>query len=236
MAKKPAPSATPTSLVLRTCSVDLTSHGGFPWPGVGEEAVAPDWRKNAECGNGLHGWLYGQGDHSASSFLDSTSKWLVVEVVSADIVMLGGKCKFPRGVVRFVGDRQGATEYLIAHEPRAAAVAVIGRDVIVGEKEAATVGALGHCTAGYSGTATAGNYGTATAGYSGTATAGDSGTATAGNYGTATAGDSGTLIVKWWDEKNSRYRSVIGYVGEDGIEADTPYKLDAKHQLVKAKP
>jgi hypothetical protein len=308
MAKKPAPSATPTSLVLRTCRADLTSSNSFQWPGVGEEASAPDWRKDANCGHGLHGWLYGQGDHDCSSFLDADSKWLVVEVVSDEIVMLGGKCKFPRGTVRFVGDRVDATDYLLAHEPRAAACSVIGANRTVGDNQPVDVGALGcatagtrgtatagtrgtatagtrgtatagycgtatagHCgtatagtcgtaTAGYCGTATAGTCGTATAGDSGTATAGTRGTATAGTRGTATAGDSGTatvgtrgtatagdsgtatagycgtLILKWWDDTQSRYRTVIAEVGENGIEANVPYKLNAAHQFVKVKP
>jgi hypothetical protein len=252
MAKKPAPSATPTSLVLRTCRADLTSSNSFQWPGVGEEASAPDWRKDANCGHGLHGWLYGQGDHDCSSFLDADSKWLVVEVVSDEIVMLGDKCKFPRGTVRFVGDRVDATNYLLAHEPRAAACSVIGANRTVGDKLSVDVGALGFATAGYSGTATAGYSGTATAGDSGTATAGDSGTATAGSrgtatagysgtatagsHGTATAGSRGTLILKWWDDKQSRYRTVIAEVGENGIEANVPYKLNAAHQFVKVTP
>jgi hypothetical protein len=255
-----------TSLVLRTCRADMTSTNGFTWPDVGGEAVCPDWIADQECGNGLHGWLYGQGDVCCSSFLDDDSKWLVVEVPTASIVMLGGKCKFPRGVVRFAGERKAATDYLIANEPRAASVAVIGAMLTVGDKQAVTVGALGTATAGYSGTATAGHSGTATAGHSGTATAGDRGTATAGEGGTATAGyrgtatageggtatagyrgtatageggtatagDRGTIVIRWYDTENARYRTVVGYVGEDGIEANVAYKLDNNQKLVKA--
>jgi hypothetical protein len=260
----------------------MSSHSGFVWPQVGEIAEAPDWIANTECGNGLHGWLYGHGDHGCSSYLDSTSKWLVVEVESDSIVMLGGKCKFPRGKVVFVGDKKDATDYLMANEPRSLNVEVIGASLTVGDGKSVTVGALGTATAGDSGTATAGYRGTATAGYSGTATAGDSGTATAGDSGTATAGyrgtatagyrgtatagysgtatagDSGTatagyrgtatagysgtatagyrgeIRIRWWDEKNDRYRTVIGYVGEDGIEANVAYRLDDNHKFVKA--
>jgi len=43
--KKPA--AAETSLVLRVCRPDLTSHSGFSWPAdVGAEVSAPDWKKN----------------------------------------------------------------------------------------------------------------------------------------------------------------------------------------------
>ena len=57
----------------------------------------------------------------------------------------------------------------------------------------------------------------------GSATAGYRGSATAGYYGTATAGDCGTVCIKWWD--GDRYRLVVGYVGEDGIEPNTPYRV-----------
>ena len=223
-----------TSLVLRSCRSDMSSQNGFVWPGVGERAVCPDWIDNKNCGNGLHGWLYGQGDATANSYLDEDSKWLVVEVETASVVMLGGKVKFPRGIVRFVGDKAGAAAYIIEHEERARSVAVIGASLIVGDGQACIVGYSGTATAGYSGTATAGDSGTATAGYRGTATAGYRGTATAGYSGTATAGDRGEIRVRWWDDKNERYRTVIGYVGEDGIEPNVAYKLDDNHKLVKA--
>ena len=57
----------------------------------------------------------------------------------------------------------------------------------------------------------------------GSATAGYRGSATAGYYGTATAGDCGTVCIKWGD--GDRYRLVVGYVGEDGIEPNTPYRV-----------
>ncbi|SPA25907.1 S-antigen family protein (fragment) [Cupriavidus taiwanensis] len=182
-----------TSLVLRVCAPDMTSRGGFKWPEVGGQVSAPDWEATSECGAGLHGWLYGQGDHSCVSYWQQDdAKWLVLEVPSAEIIMLGGKCKFPRATVRFVGTKSEAADYLLAHEPRAADVGVIGLVRLVGDQQSTLVGALGTATAGEGGTATAGNYGTATAGEGGTATAGYRGTATAGNYGTATAGEGGT--------------------------------------------
>ncbi|MCT1263750.1 hypothetical protein N0621_09330 [Pseudomonas aeruginosa] len=297
-----------TALVLRTCSADLTSHGGFRWPDkIGAVVEAPDWKKDNKCGHGLHGWLFGQGDHDCSSTVgDTDAKWLVVEVGLSDLIALGGKVKFPRCTVRHIGDKASATQFLIANEPRAAGVAVIGATLQAGDKELCQVGAYGTATAGYKGTATAGykgtatagdwgtatagyngtatagnegtatagdwgtatagNEGTATAGYKGTATAGDWGTATAGNEGTATAGDWGTatagnegtatagykgtatagykgtatagkkgeIQIRYWDEKTERYRTVIGYIGEDGLEPDVPYKLNADRKFVRA--
>ena len=182
-----------TSLVLCTCRADMTSKNGFKWPAVGEVATAPDWKPTPECGNGPHGWLYGQGDYSCGEYLDETAKWLVVEVITKNIVMIGGKCKFERGVVRFIGDKKSATDFLIANEPQSARVAVIGATVIVGDTENALTG--------YKGTATAGAY--------------------------------GTICIKYWDSKNERYRTVVGYTGEDGIEANVAYKLDYDHKFVR---
>ncbi|HGM7402433.1 TPA: hypothetical protein ACKQGD_001045 [Pseudomonas aeruginosa] len=149
-----------TALVLRTCSADLTSHGGFQWPDkIGAVVEAPDWEKDNKCGHGLHGWLFGQGDHGCSSTVgDADAKWLVVEVDLSDLIALGGKVKFPRCTIRHIGDRASATQFLIANEPRAAGVAVIGATLQAGDKELCQVGAYGTATAGNEGTATAGNW------------------------------------------------------------------------------
>ena len=234
---------TDTSLVLRVCRADGSSHNGFRWPlEVGAVVEAPDWAPTEECGNGLHGWLYGQGDYACSDhWTYKGAKWMVLEVRSASIIMLDGKCKFPRATVRFVGQIHDAAAYLIANEPRARDVAVIGASVSVGDDETAVVGALGTATAGASGTATAGYRGTATAGASGTATAGALGTATAGASGTATAGASGTatagyrgvISIQYWDAAASRYRVKVGYIGEDGLTANVQYRLNDKHEFVE---
>ncbi|HIE5956816.1 TPA: hypothetical protein ACXNYZ_004666 [Pseudomonas aeruginosa] len=281
-----------TALVLRTCSADLTSHGGFQWPDkIGAVVEAPDWKKDNKCGHGLHGWLFGQGDHDCSGTVgDADAKWLVVEVVLADLIALGGKVKFPRCTVRHIGGKASATQFLIANEPRSAGVAVIGATLQAGDKGfcqvgdygtatagdegtatagnwgtatawdegtatagnrgtatagdwgtataggwgTATAGGWGTATAGNRGTATAGDWGTATAGDWGTATAGNRGTATAGNRGTATAGEKGEIRIRYWDEKAGRYRTVIGYIGEDGLEPNVPYKLNADRKFVRA--
>src|SRR5574337_1960475 len=57
------------SLILRTCRADSSSKNGFVWPEVGQIAKAPDWNSTPDCGNGLHGWLFGQGDHTSSNYL-----------------------------------------------------------------------------------------------------------------------------------------------------------------------
>ena len=154
---------------------------------------------------------------------DKSTWWLAVEVdVSAGVVDLGGKIKFRRGTVLMAGSRADVVDRIINE----------GGDPTKVAFGTATAGDDGTATAGYKGTATAGRFGTATAGECGTATAGECGTATAGYKGTATAGDDGTLIIKRWDGR--RWRFCIAYVGEDGIKAGTPYKLDANGHFIEA--
>ena len=59
------------------------------------------------------------------------------------------------------------------------------------------------------------------------------GTATAGDSGTARSGTLGIVMLTYWDYSAERQRIVIGYVGEDGIEADTWYRCTDKGKLVK---
>jgi hypothetical protein len=181
-----------TVLVLRTCRADMTSCHGYKWPVKGKVS-APDWRDDFDCGGGLHGWLWGEGDGSLGIW-DVGAKWLVVRVLESDIRHgkgeLIGKCKFPKGVVVFCGDRKEATDFIAANG--AAGKSIVGGTATAGYSGTATAGYSGTATAGDGGTATAGDGGTATAGVNGTATAGDGGTATAGVNGTATAGDGGT--------------------------------------------
>ena len=97
-------------LVLRTCSKDMTSSGGFKWPTSGDVS-APDWEPSNSCGKGLHGFLWGAGDGTLANW-DSDAKWLVVKVSKDSIIDLCGKVKFPAGEVVYCGDRQSATQFL----------------------------------------------------------------------------------------------------------------------------
>ena len=194
--------------ILRTCAADMSSRNGFVWPREGI-AECPDWEPTAECGHGLHGALWGEGDGSLLDWSEG-AVWVVAGV--DEWIDLKGKVKFPRADVVFAGARHEAIAEIIK---RGATGAVIGGTATAGDYGTATAGELGTATAGYRGTATAGDYGTATAG--------DHGTATAGYYGTATAGDGGTLCMSYWDGK--RKRLIIAYVGEDGVRPDTAYRV-----------
>ena len=187
-----------TVLVLRTCRADMTSRNGFVWPNSGP-VKCDDWDATPQCGGGLHGLLWGEGDGTQLNWMRNT-RWIVVRVPADSIIPISsGKVKFPAGEVVHCGTRASATEYLMAH------------------------GGAGRAIAG--GTSTSGNYGTSTSG--------DSGTSTSGNYGTAMSGDGGILELRYWDAKAKRYRVVVGYVGEDGLEPNVPYRLDDQHKLVE---
>jgi hypothetical protein len=242
---------TQKSYILRTCDENLKSYNNFQWPSSGP-VECPDWDPRASCGNGLHGLLNGEGDGTLLSW-DPTAQWMVVEVDPADVVNLIGKVKFHRGVVIHVGDRQSATDLIQQLCPASRAVvgacstAGDGDTATAGDSGTATAGNYGTATAGYKGTAvagyrgtatagdegtaTAGDGGTATAGDRGTATAGDEGTATAGNYGTATAGDGGIIRIRHWD--GSRYRDVVGYIGEGDLKANAKYRLNENGVFVE---
>jgi hypothetical protein len=90
----------------------------------------------------------------------------------------------------------------------------------------------------YSTAASSGNSSTAaSSGDSSTAaSSGDSGIAAAiGNNVRAKAGPSGLLIVTYWVPEEKRYRACVGNVGEEGILADTWYRVvDGKLAEVKS--
>ena len=192
-------------LVLRTCNEKLQSYGGFQWPAKGP-VEAPDWMPTTDCGDGLHGFLWGEGEGQLADWTE-TAKWLVVRVVAADVIDLGGKVKFPRGEVVFCGERTAATAYIAAH------------------------GAVGKSIVG--GTSTSGYRGTSTSGYRGTSTSGVGGTSTSGEGGTSTSGEGGTIIIAQWDGAANRYRYHVAYPGENGIEPNVPYVLNECGEFVK---
>ncbi|CUI03910.1 Similarity [Janthinobacterium sp. CG23_2] len=90
-----------TRLVLRTSDKDGRAYGGFQWPESGL-VECPDWQPTEECGAGLHGILWPEGDWSDIKDYDE-ARWQVVEVDSSTLVQLDGKVKFPRGTVVYSG-------------------------------------------------------------------------------------------------------------------------------------
>lgn len=100
---------------------------------------------------------------------------------------------------------------------------------VTGDYGTATAGCGGVAHATYNGIAIVGEGGTATSGREGKSIAGDYGTAITGLGGCAQAGYQGVIQII-----TSKNRIAIGYVGEDGIEADTLYKLDDRGKFVKS--
>ncbi|SDT85660.1 hypothetical protein SAMN05444156_3250 [Verrucomicrobium sp. GAS474] len=204
-AKKPSAPAVSdkTVLVLRSCTAEMRGpHGSsFTWPKEGP-VECPDWNAAAHCGNGLHGWLWGQGN-LGMKVNDPKAVWLVVEVAEKDIVDLDGKVKFPRGNVIYSGNWWQAFEIIRSRRPAAEKFEKIATG---NSGHAAATGNSGHAAAtGYSGHAAA-------TGYSGHAAAtGDSGHAAAtGNSGHAAAtGNSGHAAATG----NSGHAAATGYSG-----------------------
>jgi hypothetical protein len=115
-AKKFLAQGRPTSpgcvaFMLRSCASDMSAYGGFVWPRSGEVSC-PDWKPARECGNGLHGLLWGEGSVSLTAQDDPNANWLVCAVWTTDVVDLGDKVKVPRSFVVFTGSRFDAVAEL----------------------------------------------------------------------------------------------------------------------------
>jgi hypothetical protein len=226
----------PTTYVLRTVKANLTAYNGFVWPRSGPVSC-PDWDPKPECGNGLHGLAMGEGDYSLLSSKPN-ALWMVVRVRTSELVKIDNdKVKFPRGTVIYCGDRLGATNLIKKKHPISKCVyanhVVLDKGVAIsGDRGTSTSGHGGTSISGYCGTSTSGSSGTSISGYCGTSTSGHKGTSNSGEYGISTSGHGGTLIIKCWD--GHRYRSEVAYVGENGIEPNVAYRLNANYKFVKA--
>ena len=200
---------------LKTIKADMTSYNGFKWKQRGR-VVAPDWKDTLECGNGLHAFLFGEGDGSLANWSED-AKWLILQIDTrkTKILDLKGKIKFRECLVVYCGNRETATQK----------IKELGGRAIIGGTS--TSGDGGTSISGYGGTSISGDRGTSTSGYGGTSISGDG--------GTSTSGDGGTILIKWWDSTNNRYRIVIGYVGENGIEPNKKYRLNEQHKFEEVK-
>jgi hypothetical protein len=210
------------ALVLRTCDENLQSRNGFQWSDVGGTTTAPDWIAIKECGNGLHGWLFGSGDWDLKSKAKNP-RWLVIKVLKSDIVDLGGKVKFPTGkTVANEGSWNTAMAFIRGSAYYQQVFAEAGGSATGNYGHASATGDYGHAsTTGDSGHASAtGDSGHASAtGYSGHASAtGDYGHASAtGDSGHAsTTGDSGHASATG----DSGHASATGYSGHASATGD----------------
>jgi hypothetical protein len=165
---------------MKVVGPDMRSYGGFLWPESGY-VEAPDWNPEPACGNGLHGWLNGQGDIACQpfSYMDG-AKWLILEV--GDYVDLGEKVKFKACSVVHCGTKQSATDFLT--------------------KEGVTGPIIGSTISGGDGSTVSGGYGsTVSGGYGSTVSGGDGSTISGGDgstisgvgYSTVSGGDGSTV-------------------------------------------
>lgn len=180
-------------LVLRICKADMTSRDNFKWPTSGY-VEAPDWKPTPACGNGLHGWLHGNGDGSVCSYWSTTDKWLVVKVNVNDMIDLGDKVKFRCGEVVFCGNRKCATDYLLANDTIASNKPVIGAYIIKDHYSYALTGFLGTSISGNESVSTSGFQGLSVSGSNGSSTSSDSGMSITSNKGRAVSGHDGTSV------------------------------------------
>ena len=218
------------TLLLRTVSKDMTSHGGtFTWKKAGL-VECKDWDPRPVCGGGLHGLERGIGDGLLLDWSES-AMWLVFKAKKSETVQINSaKSKARRAWVIFCGAKAEAIQFLIDNGADASKI-IGGQATASGDRCQATA-------SGYYGQATAsGDRGQATA-------SGDSGQAIgkagashvlaiAGLYGQAEADDKGVIAIKHWDAKAKRWRLIVGYIGEDDIEPRVRYCVNEQGNLAK---
>ena len=241
------------ALVLRTCAADQTSYGGFIWPTeIGTIVTCQDWNEEAKCGNGLHGLLDGFGDYSLLlEHFDAI--WQIVEVDRDKCIELDGKVKFQSCKLVYSGTMAVALTKMSDYQIDL----LIESNSIISSKLAASsyrdskLAASGESSklaaSGYSSQLAASGYNSklAASGYnsklaasgefSKLAASGNSSIAIcAGLNGIASAGENGCIALTWWDDTKSSYRIEVGYIGENGIKPNTPYRLNDEHKFEEA--
>lgn len=147
--------------ITKSVNKNLTANhnGVFQYPEAGI-VEAPDWDGKNDCGGGLHGFLWGEGDGDLADF-SSEAIWLLIKVNPEDgLVIMDDKCKFRRGEVVLVSDYKTVALELQKHLPLDRMYKVIGSTV----------------TGGYASTVTGGNRSTVTGGDASTVTGGDAST------------------------------------------------------------
>jgi hypothetical protein len=197
--------------VLKCVKADLTAYNSFQWNSEGP-VEAPDFDSTPECGKGLHGWLWGEGDVSACSWWnDLDSKWLVLAVWKDDLIELDSKVKFPRCWVVFSGDRISAPRKIIE---LGAQGAVLFANRLGGDNSTLTGGDRSTLTGGNGSTLNGGDDSTLNGGYGSTLTG--------GYWSTLNGGDRSTLNGGDWSTLNGGDRSTLN--GGDGSTLTGGYR------------
>lgn len=227
-------------------SSDWDPHVKQVWPNVvGTVMVAPNWDPNSRGPTGIRGlrpW-------DQLPFTWPGEVWVVCSYNPTKVLYYEGSIAVPECTIEVVYEGELApfltTKWL--RERGFAHGIYFGREV-VGVGQTAVVGSHGvaeggNATAGFrgrayaigDGLAKAGDWGYAQAGRGGTAIVGKQAEAFAGINGYASAGPGGRISIEWVkNEEDNVRRLATAYVGEDGIEPHTLYKLDSEGRFVKA--
>ena len=209
------------TLLLRTVSKDMTSHGGtFTWKKAGL-VECKDWDPRPVCGGGLHGLERGIGDGLLLDWSES-AMWLVFKAKKSETVQINSaKSKARRAWVIFCGAKAEAIQFLIDNGADASKI-IGGQATASGDRCQATA-------SGYYGQATASGDSGQAIGKAGASHV----LAIAGLYGQAEADDKGVIAIKHWDAKAKRWRLIVGYIGEDDIEPRVRYCVNEQGNLAK---
>jgi len=212
--------------VMKSVNKDMSSSHNpefkYPESGIVE---AEDWMDTLECGNGLHGFLWGEGDGELADY-SSASRWLLIRVNPLDgLVQMKDKCKFRRGEVMMVGDYHQIASEMCKHLPNNRPYRVIGV-VITKNDDSVIVG-------GYKSILEGGDCSTVTGGHDSTVKGGDCSTVKGGDRSTVTGGSNSIIILEYWNGQD--WKKKAGTIGENGLEPNVPYKLNDKHEFVRAK-
>lgn len=176
-------------LILRNCFEDGTSHNGFQWDTeIGAVNIAPDFDPIPECGQGLHGWLGGEGNASTSSY-NNSPLWLVLSVEK--YIDLGDKVKFETCTVVFKGTKAECAKYI--YDNGGAGKKIIG---LTGRYSLG--GDLSVLDGGYGSTQKAGDWSTQTAWNRSTHEVGKYSNVITGDGSKVKAGI-GTVIIHRWE-------------------------------------
>ena len=182
---------------------------------VGETVTAPDWSDKAECGGGIHGWPWalslGEGKEC-----DWSGLWQVYGVKPSDIVDLEGKCKFRTGILRFSGDWQAATNFVLS-----------GKIAFIHESDSGASSATG-----YSGASSATGYRGASS-----ATGKCSAAVATGLDSKVMGGEFGCIALGWLNKKKNRaeMRCALTGSGNGSLKANVWYELDEKGDFREVK-
>jgi hypothetical protein len=197
------------NLIMKVVNADGTTHGGFVWPlTVGATVEAP------ECGNGLHGWLNGEGYIDAADICPG-SIWLLVGV-RTKLLDLGAKVRFRKGTILAVGTAQEIAAEIIRRRPGSrphyGTHATGEGGTARGGYGSTVTGGRGCTITGGDGSAVSGGACSDATGGAGSVVSGGAGSTVRGGHGARiVGGDRSELTVGWGGRAlGSDYCTIVG--------------------------